>query len=224
MRVWCCCVAGLLLACCSVGAGAPQGDWCVRDETGQDESLVKVRALLTDAVRRRDAGALRQALAPDIRSGELEGSPVGWREFDNRFKPSDARSYVWNEFAKILELPGRFEPAGTFCVPYTDCPGAPGSPEDVIVMREDVPAYSQPGRSSEVVARLSCQVLRASDSAELPVRRPVEPQADGWTAVLLPSGRWAYVEEQFVRFPGRGFLRFEKRDGRWVVIVYGGVA
>lgn len=178
---------------------------CFVDEAVKEPSLVAFRGQVLQAIEARDLTRLRPMIAPDV---FLEKGVQGRERLVRERHLTDPKSRSWLELAEILKLGGRFD-GSAFCAPYTSCPSPPefGADGDVIVLGQDVPAYKGPSTSSEVIARLSCDVLTVLGG-------PRPPR--GWWSVRL-GDKWGYVQVSKARWIALTYIYMERRDGRWLI-------
>jgi hypothetical protein len=189
---------------------------CPIDEGGKDPSFVAFRTALRGVVERKDSPALIRLIAPDVRVG-LD-SPRNIRQFIEDHNPADPNSDVWPQLGRILDLGGSFIEPNVFCAPYVRCPGPKTIDSElfVVILGQKVPAHDRPTSNSQVVERLSCDVLRF-DGLTVP-QRPDE-SAPGWIPVFLGS-RWAFVEVAKTRMVDDWYIHATKTNGRWLITTF----
>jgi hypothetical protein len=194
---------------------APDDRLCFVDEGRDVPDFVTFRAELHSAVKERNVTRLLSHVDADVR---MEGRDNrGPRALIRRYDLQNPDAAFWRELDDILRLGGRFFGRDRFCAPYVSCPGVPNADaRHVLILGEDVPVYEKPSTSRRVLTRLSCNVLRAAEGDNLPAIP--NGAAIGFTAVYLPTGRWAYVQETMARSPAWYSAYFEKRADRWQLV------
>lgn len=209
-------MAGLL--CAALASPAPAQDLKLPpvDEAARNPAFAKYRAALIEAVRRRDLDYVVARAAPEIKlsfGGQFgrdafRASLTGTQEWEGEV--------YWVELRRALELGGVFLDDGSFCTPYISCLEVPGCPdcdpfETVYVVSGDAVAHAAADPDSEIIARLSYDVLQM-DSAKgfegdfIPVR--------------LPDGRPGFVTGPDFRFSIDYRARFEKITEGWRMTVF----
>lgn len=191
------------------------GRVCPVDEAVGIESLARFREQLRDAVKARDVEMLRPLVDPGIVVGGLSQQfKVGFEAFLDHFEFRDRSNSIWTDVGGVLWQGGILEGDDAFCAPYFVCQSYwPWGGGTVVILGEDVLAYARPDRSTKVVARLSCDVLRVASGDEL---AGVE-LFTGWRGVHLPSGAVGFVESDRVAHPSL-LLRIGKKAGQWRLI------
>src|SRR5688572_4230341 len=206
--------AVILLICALAGSAlcSQTPPSCVIDEGMRDQSFVTFRTELLAALRSRSFDRLRPLLMSDIDASEVGGltDVVGADAFRNEHRLNDPDSSYWAEFERLASLGGRFQEEGSFCAPYFSCP--PPEPEsgDVVIVRRDVPAHSGPSKSSPVLTRLSCTVVKPA-TGDAPARVRSAPD---WFGIVLTSGQVAFVPSDAIARPD-WFMLFRQKDGEW---------
>jgi hypothetical protein len=123
---------------------------------------------------------------------------------------ADSTAEVWPELGTVLALGGRFYDDSTFAAPYTftDSPDEADPFEALIAVGDSVPVHAAPDDGSEVVAVLSCDVVRHAWNHR-------DPVPEGWTAVWLADDQLAYVRSRLVRSPIYYRAIFDRHGSRW---------
>lgn len=193
---------------------APLRD-CFVDEAKEDPTLATFRDQLLGVVKSRSVERLVPLVARDI---FVEIGASGVDTLLSTYNLKDPKSPYWTELEDILRLGGRFEGhKQAFCAPFNSCPFPRGLGRDYFtVLGSDVPAYSEPSNKSQIVARLKCDVLRASGEG-----LPPAPRSSGtWIPLWLPSGRWGFVDSSQVRSPAEMVILIGKVDGKWLLTMF----
>ena len=186
---------------------------CFIDEAATDPTFFAFRERLRRVVRDKDAVALSAMVADDIRLIQESGKA----HFEDVNRLSDKTSMFWHEFATLLRLGGRFVSDGVFCAPYVSCPGPDNQDMgEAVVLGKHVPVFDK--AKGKPVAWLACDVVRVSGD-QLPPR-PTPRAPNGWTEVFLNSGRWAVIEDKNLREVGDYFAHFQKRGGKWQLVLF----
>ena len=183
------------------------------DEAAEDAAFLAFRDDLLAAIRRRDLEAVAAVASEDIKLSF--GGSYGRRTFREWLVEDDLGLGIsyWEELERAIGLGGVFEGPGSFCTPYVFCLDIPDCDscdpyETLIAVSDRAPVYGSPGRTSEVVATLSYSVVRTLDHGH------------PWQRIALPGGGTGYVTAPEFRSPIDYRARFEKRDGRWRMIVF----
>ncbi len=209
-------IAGLLLLALASPALAQGLKLQPVDEAAKNPAFAKYRAALIEAVRRRDLDYVVARAAPEIM---LSFGPISGRDaFRASFSGTQEweGEVYWMELRRALELGGVFLGDGSFCTPYISCLEVPGCPdcdpfETVFVVSGDAVAHAAADADSEIIARLSWDVLqvdsdKGSEGDFIPVR--------------LPDGRSAFVTGPDFRFSIDYRARFEKTGEGWRMTVF----
>lgn len=188
---------------------------CFVDEAERDQSLVRYREELRAALKTRDLEQIRPRIGPSVTLGHY-----GVQRLNLLDVLADRNNVYWNELADALAHGGVFQSNGSFCSPFYSCPSPPQwDPAFVLILGTDVPAYAQPSAASPVVARLSCDVVKALIGADgLP---PETPETAQWTGIWTPSGQRAFVRNTQVAQPST-YVHLAKRKGQWFLVGIGG--
>jgi hypothetical protein len=183
------------------------------DEAAQDPAFLAFRDDLLAAIRRRDLEAVVAVASDDIKLSF--GGSYGRQTFREWLVEDDTglgTSY-WVELERAIGLGGVFEGPESFCTPYVFCLDIPDCDicdphETLVAVNDRAPVYGAPDRTSEVVATLSYSVVRTLDHGH------------PWQRIALPGGGTGFVTAPEFRSPIDYRARFEKRDGRWQMIVF----
>lgn len=186
------------------------------DEAAKNPAFAKFRAALIAAVRRRDLDYVVARAAPEIM---LSFGPISGRD---AFRASFSGTQEWEgevywvELQRTLELGGVFLSDGSFCTPYISCLEVPGCAdcdpfETVFVVSGDAVAHAAADPDSQVIARLSYDVLQIDSDKGF--------EGD-FIPVRLPDGRPAFVTGPDFRFSIDYRARFEKTQEGWRMTVF----
>jgi hypothetical protein len=188
---------------------------CRVDEAAREPSLTRFRSRLLAAAKSREIERLRPLVWPRV--SLTAGAPVhGFEALRRSEHLDDKTSPFWPDLETMLGQGGVFD-GSDFCAPYISCPAPPPWAGSLVILGERVPAYEQPRASSAVVGVLSCDVLHVPDEGMPP---SIQATKD-FTPVLLPKGGWGYVESRFVGIAA-SYLHIGRRDGRWLLVSFGG--
>lgn len=176
------------------------------DEAATRPDFFSFRAQLLADVARRDVQALLAVVRKDIKNSF--GGNDGIDEFKTLWEIDQADSKVWEILATVLGLGGSFTADNQFSAPYvfSRWPQGVHAYDYVAIIGTDVRARAAPEASSDVLARLSYDIVEQVDSTLA---------SDDWAAIRLPGGRLGYVAKRYVRSPIDYRAIFEKSDGRW---------
>lgn len=179
------------------------------DEGPRDAVFAAFRDSLLRIVGRRDTTALFAVIAPDIKSslGGDEGIP----DLREQWRLSAPDTELWAVLEDVLRHGGRFASREAFYAPYTfqALPDSLDAFGYLVVRDSAVVVRERPDTASAVLAILSYDIVRAG------------PDWDGsaWRAIALGDGRVGYVEESRIRSAIDYRAGFERRQGRWWLVV-----
>ncbi len=209
-------MAGMILLALALPSSARELKLRPVDEAARNPAFAKYRAALIEAVRRRDVDYVVARAAPEIKlsfggqygQDAFRASLTGTAEWEG--EP------YWMELRRALELGGVFLDANTFCTPYISCLEVPGCPdcnpfETVYVVSGDAVAHAAADPDSQVIARLSYDVLQMDSDKGF--------EGD-FIPVRLPDGRSAFVTGPDFRFAIDYRARFEKTNEGWRMTVF----
>lgn len=207
----------LALACGPREADAPEaaplvvptyGKALPVDEAPNDSGFAAFRDSVLRMVAARDTAALMAIVAPDIKNSF--GGNDGAAEFRAQWRLSEPDSELWAILADVLRHGGRFSGPDAFTAPYTfmALPDSLDAFEHLIVRAADVPVHAGRDSTSAILARLSHDIVRAG---------PYDPETT-WTAIALAGDGIGYVAADLVRSAVDYRLRFERREGRWLLV------
>jgi hypothetical protein len=180
-----------------------------QDECRKDASFVAYRSSLKAAVKARDARLLLSLVAQDIAFSFGDGA--GKAEFAREWRlDQPAQSALWAELEEVLSL-GCALQDGSAEAPwlYARFPQVLDPFDHAVVVRPGAAAHAAPNRGSKVLARLNWDIL--------PV---LSDLGDAWAQVRLTDGRKAYVRRQDLRSPIDYRAGFERRGGRWLMVMF----
>ncbi len=209
-------MAGMLCAALASPAQAQGLKLQPVDEAAKNPVFAKYRAALIEAVRRRDLDYVVARAAPEIKLsfGGQYGRDM-FRASLTGIEKWEGEPY-WMELQRALELGGVFLGDGSFCTPYISCLEVPGCPdcdpfETVFVVSGDAVARAAADPDSEIIARLSWDVLQMDSDKGF--------EGD-FIPVRLPDGRPAFVTGPDFRFSIDYRARFEKMQEGWRMTVF----
>jgi len=205
-------LATLLLASLAAPGQAQVGKLLPSDEAARDPGFFAFRARLQAAVARHDTAAVLEAVDPNIKNGF--GGEDGLDNFKKAWDLQGGGSRLWAELGLVLALGGFFQSKDVFAAPYvfSRWPEAIDSFQHVAVLGTDVRVRAEPRLESRVLASLTFDVVRLSNSGRT---RLTPEQASEWTAVELKGGRTGYIASRYVRSPIAHRAIFNRKDGRW---------
>lgn len=180
------------------------------DEAVTRPDFFAFRAQLQAALARRDLDAVLPMISPDVKlsfGGDhgMEGLMLMWR-------PRAADSELWGTLSQVLALGGTFD-GDMFAAPYvySRWPRDVDPFEHVALVAADVPVRTAPREDAAVLVRGSFDVL--------PLVR-TNTEVEGWTAVRAGNGGTGYVAAALARSPIDYRAFFERRDGRWQMVIF----
>jgi hypothetical protein len=187
------------------------------DEAKQDPSFFAFRTKLIAAVDRKDAAYVLSIIDPKIEFSY--GGEVGITQFKKEWKQLNKNSEFWNEFAVVIKNGGHFIGEGRnrlseFAAPYT-FNGFPSDLDGVgnlAIFGSDVNLRKQPNMGSEVVAKLSYNIVELVEDD----KNTAEDQLkSGWYRIKTLGGMTGYVKTDFVRADIDYRAGFQKKRGVW---------
>lgn len=197
----------------------PQTKLLPVDEAAQDESFLAFRTRLQRALREKDADYVLGIVAPDIKLSF--GGSYGTEDFKRWWLTPGTEttgSTIWIELGDILAMGATQESyRGSpirYVAPYvfSRWPDEYDAFEYVAVVRDQVPLRAEPKPDGAVVANLSYDILRVTESR-------VNDSSD-WNKVETISGQTGYVRSSDIRSPIDYRAFFEKIDGAWKMTIF----
>jgi hypothetical protein len=196
------------------------------DDGPQDASFVKFRNKLKATIASKNASALFEILASDIKIdfGGFGGGP----EFHKMWKPYDKDSKVWAALSLVIEQGGNFDSPVQFSAPYvfSAFPSDVDVEDKLVVTNEDAVLREQPKADAKIVRKLDRDILtlvslvdRGSVTAGSYIAQH-EAHADTWYAVKDAKGQQGFVPARDVRSPIDYRAYFEKHKGKWVMTMF----
>lgn len=179
------------------------------DEGPRDPGFAAFRDSLLRIVERRDTTALFAVLAPEIKSSF--GGDEGIAGFREHWRLREPDTELWAVLLDVLQHGGRFSGPDHFYAPYTfdALPDSLDAFEHLIVRDSGVVVRERPDAASAAVAMLSFDIVRAGPYSTDP----------SWRAIALADRRVGYVEGTSIRSPIDYRAGFERRAGRWWLVV-----
>lgn len=204
-------VAGLLF---SQAAAAPAqvGKLLPTDEGIKNPEFFAFRARLQAALARRDVAAVLAVVDPQIKN--TFGADDGIEAFKRLWKVPGGESRLWEELGLVLALGGKFQGENSFVAPYifSHWPEPFDAFQHVAVLGSDVRVRAEPSTSSPVLATLTFDIVKLSESGRGKLR---PEQAREWTAIELRGGRTGYISSRFVRSHVAHRAFFTRKAGGW---------
>ena len=196
------------------------------DQASSDLSFVAFRNRLSGIIKRRDKAGLLAALDPKITVSF--GGDVGKRDFVKYWELDSKRTRVWEELGRVVSNGGYMTvtgPISTFTAPYS-FDGFPGScPIELdnfvhqIVFGKDVALRREPSLESEVITRLSYNVVTIVGDKTVTIETGEHTVAE-WYYVKTLGGLEGYMSVKFVRSPLDYRAIFQKRNNRWSMVSF----
>ncbi len=193
------------------------------DEAAQDQAFLDWRAELLAAIADRDAQAVSQMAAPEIKltfGGEAGRAALMQRLTGPSLPngPEQGEDY-WQALEAAVIGGGRFDAAGTFAAPYfwrADIPGAWNVFDTFFVVGPPRPVYAAPATDMPVLMTLQEVGFEAPPYPGVPRVNGV----DQFRAVSLKNGEIGFMAAADLQ-PLVGYrATFEKRDGVWQMIYF----
>jgi hypothetical protein len=185
----------------AAGEGVPPPDACASEPT-----FVAFRDALRSAIAHKDADHVLAVAADDIQIsfGDIRGREDFARMWELD-RPQSSR--LWHELSEVLRLGCGLSGDGHFMSPML---GEGMTPDDdpfevVIAVQPDAVLRSAPDEASDVVARLSWDVLTVGSDGG----------SEDWIPVTMRDGRRGFVHRRHVRSLLDYRATFAKIDGRW---------
>lgn len=199
----------MALVWCSCFAEAAQAKQLLPvDEAAKDPSFLAFRKRLHTAVRAKDHRFVLSIVAPDIiidfgADKEVSG-------FQKKWRPERKDSKLWPALEGVLTLGGSFED-GWFVAPYvySEWPEELDSVEYQAVLGREVPARSGPDPAASVVATLSHDLVKVA-----PDQAAGKSPGTGWTKIIIPGGKSAFVPSRSLRSAMGYRAAFAKVNGQ----------
>jgi hypothetical protein len=182
-----------------------------------DASFSAFRSEVLAALQRKDTAYLYRMLAPEIKIGFGGGDSIAG--FKQLWQPSNSQSLVWDVLTRTLSMGGKLTDS-TFVFPYVYAfwPDSIDAFEHIAITGENVLAHEDADEQSPAVATLSRDIVAVESWQGLGDKGV--PTRASWAQIKLPSGSTAFVNGLSAYSPvsWRGF--FQKRGGRWVLIIF----
>ena len=192
------------------------------DEAAQDASFLAFRKKLIEATEKKDWQFVYSIV--DRKSNTSFGNDTGFAAFKGRYDLRDKNSTFWKEFPTVIKNGGAFVGEGRnrmnlFNAPYTfsSWPDDLDSFENHVIFGENVNLRKEPAANSEIVARLSYNIVKIEPETLPKSGRSEYP---GWWKVATLGGLKGFVKSEFVRSPIDYRAGFEKKRGVWKMIFF----
>ena len=189
------------------------------DEATKDQSLVRMRGALIDAVQAKDVRKVMAFMAPTIELsfGGLSGPPAFARMV--RQDPK-----LWDELLNALKRGGRFDPDGNFVAPYAfdypcqtkDCGVGADEFSIAIVIEHNANLHAEADQLSRIVAPLSYDIVRVLDWGN----EEKEDAKTGWIKVRTADGKEGFIRRAAIYAALDYRAGFQKIDGQWKLIFF----
>jgi hypothetical protein len=179
------------------------------DRSGSDSDFASFRDRVKTAVAKRDVRFIKSSLAANANFGF--GGAISF----DQLRLDNAQSPTWKALEKTFGL--GCAPQGASDAGWV-CPSAVAAWRRVTVEHHDhavvtgtnVIARSAPREDAESVGELSNEVVRV-------LQRPANNNAPEWTAVVLASGKPAYILDRHLYSPAEYRVTFRKINGEWKI-------
>ncbi len=187
------------------------------DNCSEAPGFAAFRTELIQAVLHRDVAFIRAMVAEDIAASP--GVPPGRERFEAWGLAQPETSRLWTELETMLKLGCARDAAGRVWVPGLSLAAtaeeqavAPNGARQVLILGEHVPLLAAPTETSPAIATLNWDVVTAT---------PNKPGYDDWWWVALPDGRRGYLTgANHIRFFSDYRAVFERRQGRWQMVLF----
>lgn len=180
----------------------------VKDEAAKDPSLVKFRDSLLKAVKQKNVKELLNHIDPKIKNSF--GGTDGVKEFKSAWKleKNPAKSKVWAELAKVLNLGGGFMEA-TFAAPYlyAHWPDEYDAFEYSVVVTDSAQLRKEASDKSEALRALKREVVYVIDTGE--------DDPSGWKQIATFDKQRGFAKESEIHSPIGYRALFSKKSGAW---------
>lgn len=179
------------------------------DEAARDPHFAAFRDSLLGIVARRDTTALLAIVAPEIKSSF--GGGDGLAGFREHWRLDQPDSMLWAVLDDVLRHGGRFAGEESFWAPWTflALPDTLDAFEHLIIRDSAVVVRESADPASAALGVLSYDIVRAGE---------YDPEA-AWRAIVLADGRRGFVSAAQVRSPVDYRAGFERRAGRWWLVI-----
>jgi hypothetical protein len=182
------------------------------DDGPKDPSFVTFRGRLLQAARARNVARVRSMTVAQPKAYDTlaDEEPGNLREFNRYWKLPAAPNHFFVQLIDVLEHGGRFVAPDRFIAPYwyTDFRGPDTDwHSHIVVIREAAPVFAKPDEGSQVIARVSYDVLQAGGGVT-------------WFIVTLPDGRRGQMRTADARHPSGAHAYFKKINGVWKLAIF----
>lgn len=182
----------------------------VKDEAAKDATLVKFRDSLLKAVKQKNVKSLEKHLDPKIKNSF--GGSDGLKEFKTSWKleKNPAKSKVWAELAKVLNLGGGFMES-TFAAPYlyAHWPDEYDAFEYGVVVTDSAQLRKEASEKSTGIRPLKREVVYVIDTGE--------DDSSGWRQIATSDKLRGFVKESEIHSPIGYRALFSKKSGAWKI-------
>ncbi len=189
------------------------------DEAAEDASFLAFRNKLIAAVEKKDSRYILSMVDPKIKNGF--GGRDGIANFRRDWKLDRHDSEFWPKFDWVIRNGGAFTGEGSkkrnnFAAPYvySNWPEDLDAFENFAITGTDVNLRKAPGTDSEVVGKLSYNIVKIESDLGADGRVPE------WRRVSTLGGQTGYVHRDYVRSSVDYRAGFEKKRGRWVMTFF----
>jgi hypothetical protein len=192
------------------------------DEGKRDASFSAFRQKTLEAAKRRDVKYILSIVDANIKN--TFGDSNGIEEFKKMWKIDSPQSDFWDEFITVLEHGGAFfkrkgAPKNQiFHAPYTftQFPEDLDAIEHQAIFGNNVNLRSKPDANAPVVAALSYNIVKVD------YENSVKGTDDEylWLKVETLGGKKGFVNAKYVRSPIHYRAIFEKRNGKWKLVIF----
>jgi len=193
------------------------------DEAAQNKDFLQFRTELLKAIDRKDVGFVLKHIDPEIHIsfGEdccIEGFIKSWE-----LKKNPENSKLWKTLGDTLKLGGKFSnPEKTvFTAPYLwdNFPKQFDEFEYSAITAKDVAVHSKPDAKSQVVDKLSYEVVKQNYKENMPVEK-INHEEYPWVEVVTYKGEKGYVFGKYIRSEVDFRAFFELKNGKWMMTIF----
>lgn len=214
--------AFFLLICAVSGSFAQERKLLPVDEGKRDASFSAFREKTLEAAKKRDVKYILSIVDANIKN--TFGDSNGIEEFKKMWEINSPQSDFWDEFITVLEHGGAFfkrkgAPKNQiFHAPYTfsHFPEDLDAFEHQAIFGSNVNLRSKPDASAPIVAGLSYNIVKVD------YENSVKGKDDEylWLKVETLGGKKGFVNAKYVRGAIHYRAIFEKRNGKWKLVIF----
>ncbi|MEO1628262.1 MAG: SH3 domain-containing protein, partial [Bacteroidota bacterium] len=193
------------------------------DEAVNDESLLRFRQQLYEAVKRRNVSHLLASCSDKIKfSFGMENGKSAFIESWKLDKPQADTSGIWTELENVLSLGGAFiDPdKEVFLAPYQSVVDDFTDPfSEGVITGENVRLRDQPSVEGKIIASLSWDKVSIifQDNAK---SETIGGQTHYWEKVRNAKEQIGYVWGKYLGYSAGYRAAFEKEEGEWKMVTF----